>query len=122
MKVLVVICLISILTSYCMCVDDEKRLLADFDVHQLQLDFQQMRTKLSNVENEVGTLKQTILQMTSTGIKIFYYHPHGRTLYLLLCTICNCLNSQFLNNVIIIKSKVLLPLAILFKPFDFLAP
>ena len=51
-----------------MCVDDEKRLLADFDVHQLQLDFQQMRAKFSNVENEVGTLKQTILQMTSTGI------------------------------------------------------
>ena len=68
MKVLVVICLISILTSYCTCVDDEKRLLVDFDVHQLQLDFQQMRAKFSNVENEVGTLKQTILQMTSTGI------------------------------------------------------
>jgi hypothetical protein len=48
MKVLVVICLIAILTSYCTCVDDEKRLLADFDVHQLQIDLQQMRTKMSN--------------------------------------------------------------------------
>jgi hypothetical protein len=109
MKVLVVICLIAILTSYCTCVDDEKRLLADFDVHQLQLDLQHVKAKLSNVENEVGTLKQAILQMTSTGILIFYYHPHERTLYLLLCTICNCLNSQFLNNAIIIKSNVLLP-------------
>jgi len=68
MKVLVVICIIAILTSYCTCVDDEKRLLADFDVHQLQLDLQHVKAKMSNFENEIGTLKQTILQMTSTGI------------------------------------------------------
>ena len=87
-----VICLIAILTSYCTCVDDEKRLLADFDVHQLQIDLQQMRTKMSNFENEIGTLKQTILQMTSPGISISYYHPHERTLYLFLCNVYNYLN------------------------------
>ena len=66
MKVLVAICLIVLITSYCMCVDDEKRLLADFDVHQVQLDFQQMKAKMSNFE-------QTIQQLTSSGISTFYY-------------------------------------------------
>jgi D-mannonate dehydratase len=49
-----------------MCVDDEKRLLADFDVHQVQLDLQQMKANMSNVE-------QTIQQLTSSGISTFYY-------------------------------------------------
>lgn len=49
-----------------MCVDDEKRLLEDFDVHQLQLELQQMRAKMSNVE-------QKIQQLTSSGISTFYY-------------------------------------------------
>ena len=92
MKFLVVICLIAMLTIYCTCEDDEKRLLADFDVHQLQLDLQLVKAKMSNFENEIGTLKQTILQMTSTGISILYYHPHGSTLYLFLCNVCNYLN------------------------------
>jgi sugar lactone lactonase YvrE len=38
MKVLVVIFLIILITSYCVCVDDEKRLPVDFDEHQVQLD------------------------------------------------------------------------------------
>ena len=49
-----------------MCGDDEKRLLADFDVHQVQLDLQQMKAKMSNFE-------QTIQQLTSSGISTFYY-------------------------------------------------
>jgi len=32
MKVLVVVFLIVLITSYCVCVDDEKRFLADVDV------------------------------------------------------------------------------------------
>ena len=49
-----------------MCVDDEKRLLVDFDVHQVQLDLQQMKAKMSNFEH-------TIQQLTSSGISTFYY-------------------------------------------------
>ena len=56
-----------------MCVDDGKRLLADFDVHQVQLDIQQIKAEFSNVKNEVGTLKQTIQQLTSSGISINHY-------------------------------------------------
>jgi hypothetical protein len=61
MNFLVVVFLIVLITSYCVCVDDEKRFLADVDVHQLQLDFQQMKAKMSNFE-------QTIQQLTSSGI------------------------------------------------------
>ena len=66
-----------------MCVDDEKRLLADFSVHQLQLDFQQMKAEMSNVKNEFGTLKQTIQQLTSSGISTFHY----QFMYISLCII-----------------------------------
>ena len=73
MKVLVVIFLIILITSYCVCVDDEKRLPVDFDEHQVQLDIQRIKAEFSNVKNEVGTLKQTMQQLTSSGISYFHY-------------------------------------------------
>ena len=45
----------------------EKKILEQSDEPNTKLPTLQIQRK-SNVENEVGTLKQTILQMTSTGI------------------------------------------------------
>jgi hypothetical protein len=92
MKVLlVVICLIAIIASYCMCVDDQKRLLVDFDLHQVQLDIQQIKAEFSNVKNEVRTLKTK-----DTKADIFRYFILPLPIYVNILFI-------FMYNICIIK-------------------